>query len=112
MREIETISITQVHPPSLTSFFNLQMRTPNPTLGLASIAEAARGAGYHCTPIDAVGGVIDGISPYPDFENLTIPGMTGDEIIDWEHRGNLILAICSSIRGPGVRRASAVYQTS
>ena len=57
------------------------MHTPNPPLGLAYVAAAAREAGFACRVIDATGEALDAVSPYPERDDFMMQGLTVDETV-------------------------------
>jgi anaerobic magnesium-protoporphyrin IX monomethyl ester cyclase len=74
------MTIALINPPGLKSFSGLQMHTPNPPLGLAYIAGAAKQAGLPCVVVDATGEALDAISPYPPRSDFMIQGLSFEEI--------------------------------
>ncbi|HEY4407260.1 MAG TPA: radical SAM protein [Xanthobacteraceae bacterium] len=72
--------IALINPPGLKSFSGLQMHTPNPPLGLAYIAGAAKEAGLSYTVIDGTGEALDQVSPYSLRDDFMIQGLPFDEI--------------------------------
>ena len=70
--------IALVNPPGIKTFSGLQMHTPNPPLGLAYVAAAAREAGFACRVIDATGEALDAVSPYPERDDFMMQGLTVD----------------------------------
>ena len=73
--------IALVNPPGIKTFSGLQMHTPNPPLGLAYVAAAARQAGFACRVIDATGEALDAVSPYPERDDFMMQGLTVDETV-------------------------------
>ena len=73
--------IALVNPPGIKTFSGLQMHTPNPPLGLAYVAAAAREAGFACRVIDATGEALDAVSPYPERDDFMMQGLTVDETV-------------------------------
>jgi anaerobic magnesium-protoporphyrin IX monomethyl ester cyclase len=72
--------ITLINPTGIKTFSGLQMRTPNPPLGLAYIATAIKDAALPYQVIDGTGEALDVVRPYPDRDDFMIQGLPFDGI--------------------------------
>ncbi len=86
--------LTLINPPGIKSFSGLQMHTPNPPLGLAYIAAAAREAGLVYNVIDGTGEALDRVHAYPGRDDFLMQGLSLDEIVARVPRSTRIVGIC------------------
>lgn len=74
--------ICMINPPGIKTTSGLQMHTPNPPIGLAYIAAAARAAGHRVTVVDATGEGLDQIRPMPNRPDILVQGLLTRQIIE------------------------------
>lgn len=71
-----------INPPGIKTTTGLQMHTPNPPIGLAYVAAAAREAGHQVTLIDATGAAMDQILPMAGWPDILVQGLTAAEVVE------------------------------
>jgi hypothetical protein len=77
--------IIPINPTGIKTFSDLQMRTPNPPVGLACVAAAIKDAGLPYRVIDGTGEALDVVRPFPDRDDFMIHGLSFDEITSRIH---------------------------